>query len=129
MSSELCDATWVEFRWMKTQLHCRCWDRSSHEDAVTVAGGKGEVVGSSGVASVVSLVMSVSLLVFGAPWELLVRLWARYHAFVVSSVMLVVSSVVSADCGPSLVFVVSRGALDVSWSVFVVSRGALDVSR
>ena len=114
MSSELCDITGVEFRWMKTQLHCRCWHRSSPEESVTVAGGKGDVMGSSGVVSVVSLLVSVSRLVFGAPWELLARLWAMYHAFVVSSVMLVVSWVVSADSGPSLVFVVSLVVLDVS---------------
>ena len=99
---------------MKTQLHCRCWHRSSLEESVTVAGGKGEVMGSSGVASVVSLLVSVSRLVFGAPWELLARLWAMYQAFVVTSVIFVVSWVVSADSGPSLVFVVSLVVLDVS---------------
>ena len=99
---------------MKTQLHCRCWHRSSPEEFLTVAGRKGEVMGSSVVVSVVSLLVSVSRLVSGAPWELLARLWAMYRAFVVSSVMLVVSWVVSADSGPSLVFVVSLVVLDVS---------------
>ena len=78
MSSGLRDVTWVEFRRLR-QVHCRCCDWSTSEDFVAVAREATEVVDSSGFASVVPRVVSVSScrswVVFTEPWGVLVVLW------------------------------------------------------